>query len=87
MFRIRQQRKRKLGGKIRFAHTAPVFIDREHKPFAPRRYAAEYFLRKTNELIEEADPTDYQTEGAFEATMNVYRQAVVIFKVLLSKSR
>ena len=72
---------------VRFAHTAPVFIEIEHKPFKPRRYAAEYFLCKTQEVLEETEKDDFPTEQDRKAAMDVYRKAVAIYSELLKQSR
>ncbi|MFC1529078.1 CehA/McbA family metallohydrolase, partial [Candidatus Latescibacterota bacterium] len=72
---------------FRFAHTAPVFVTVKGKPFRPKRYAANYFLRKTREVIAEAENSDYSGEEAREAAMDVYRQALHIYEDLLQKSR
>ncbi len=77
----------KIEDNVRFAHTAPVFIEVEGKPFAPGRYAVEYFLRKTKELIVRAETGEFPSDEARNAAMGAYQNAKALFENLLEKSR
>jgi hypothetical protein len=72
---------------VRFAHTSPVFVSVDGAPFFPKRYAAEYFLRKTKELITAAETTAYPNAEAKAATLEYYRKALGVYEDLAGKSR
>ena len=71
---------------VRFAHSAPVFVNVRNKTFKPKKYAAQYFLKKTEELIEVAKTDTFKTPEARKATMDVYNQAQSIYADLLKKA-
>ena len=72
---------------VRFAHTSPVFISVNDVPFIPKTYAAEYFLRKTRELIGAADAEDFPNVEAKAATLESYRKALRVYEELMGKSK
>ena len=72
---------------VRFAHTAPVFVEIAGKPFRTKRSAAEYFLRKTDELIATAKNEEFKTPEARKATMDVYNRARDIYAGLVKRGR
>jgi hypothetical protein len=67
---------------FRFAHTAPIWVSVLGKPFAPKRYAAEYFLKKTREVIAAAPDMKFPTEDSRAAAMDVYQKAEAIYSGL-----
>ncbi len=71
---------------VRFAHSAPVFVNMLSKPFRPKRYAAQYFLAKTKELIETAKKDDFTTPEIRKATMDVYEQALALYGDLVKRA-
>jgi hypothetical protein len=71
---------------VRFAQTAPVYVDVPGKPFKPKRYAADYFLRKTNDLVVRAETGDYPTDEARDSAMDAYQAAKSVFERLLAES-
>ncbi|MBN1290939.1 MAG: CehA/McbA family metallohydrolase [Candidatus Latescibacteria bacterium] len=71
---------------VRFARSAPVFVNVQNKPFIPKEYAALYFFSKTEELIKAAETDDFKTPEARKATMEVYKQAKMIYSDLLKKA-
>jgi len=77
----------KVGDTFRFAHTAPVFVETGGEPFKPRKYAVDYFLRKTRELVVRAETDEYPTDEARDAAMGVYQRAQMLFEDLLEQSR
>lgn len=72
---------------VRFAHTSPVFIEIARKPFKPKRYAAEYFYRKTQELIDNAGKNTSLGKEAQTVNLEVYRRALVVYGELVKQSR
>ncbi|MHB9028842.1 MAG: CehA/McbA family metallohydrolase [Candidatus Latescibacterota bacterium] len=60
---------------VRFAHTAPIRVAVDGAPFVPKRYAAEYFLKKTRELIAAAPDGKFPDEDARAAALETYRRA------------
>jgi hypothetical protein len=68
---------------FRFAHTAPVWVSVLGKPFAPKRYAAEYFLKKTREVIAAAPGQKFQDKESRNAAMEVYRKAEAVYAGIL----
>jgi len=72
---------------VRFAHTAPVFVEMAGKPFRPKRSAAEYFLKKTDELIATAKNEQFKTPEARKATMDAYNRARDIYAGLVKRGR
>ncbi len=72
---------------VRFAHSAPVFVEIPAKPFRPKRYAAEYFLAKTEELIAIAEKEEFKTPEARKETMDVYNRAHAVYSDLVKRSR
>jgi hypothetical protein len=72
----------KRGDTVRFAHTAPIWIVTDGKPFAPKRYAAEYFLKKTREIIATVREEAYSDEDAWAAALETYRTAEEMYERL-----
>ena len=57
------------------------------KPFKPKRYAAEYFYRKTQELIDNAEKNTSLGKEAQTANLDVYRRALAVYGELVVQSR
>jgi hypothetical protein len=72
---------------VRFAHTSPVFVTVGNAPFIPKRYAAEYFLEKTQELIASVAQRKFPDESTRRATLEYYREAEKIYSELVKRSR
>jgi hypothetical protein len=64
---------------VRFAHTAPMWVTVDGAPFIPKQYAAEYFLKKTRELITAAPDANFPNEEARAAAVETYRRAEEIY--------
>jgi len=77
----------KSGDTVRFAHTAPVFLEVPGKPFKPKADAARYFLRKSRELVTRAETAEYPSDAARDAAMGAYQSAVATFERILENSR
>jgi len=76
----------KIKDNVRFAHSAPVFVNIQSKPFKPKKYAAQYFLSKTEELIATAQKEEFETAEDRKAVMDVYNKGKEIYSDLLDKS-
>ena len=72
---------------VRFAQTAPVFVEVQGREFAPKRYAVEYFLRKTNELVVRAETGEFESDEARNAAMDVFMSAKFLYEDLLKRSQ
>jgi hypothetical protein len=72
---------------VRFAHTSPVVIEITTKPFVPKLYAAEYFTRKTQELIDNAEKNSSLGKEEQSANLEIYRRALAVYGELVKKSR
>ncbi len=64
---------------VRFAHTAPIWIVADGAPFVPKRYAAEYFLKKTRELIAAAQDAAFPSDDARAAALETYQRAEALY--------
>jgi len=49
------------------------------KPFVPKRYAAEYFLKKTRELIQTAETASFASEDVRSDVMENYKRAEALY--------
>lgn len=72
---------------VRFAHTAPFWINVGTKPFVPDRQAARYFLRKTDELIAAAADVQFPSEDARKETMAYYQRAKKVYGDIAARGR
>jgi len=70
-----------------FAHTSPIFVEIAGKPFIPKKYAAEYFLEKTKEVIYKTAKTDLPDENTRKQAMDTYSKALKIFEDIAAKSQ
>ena len=68
-------------GRIRFAHTAPVFFDVPDKPLRPRRDQARYLLRRVEEEIAR------NREILGESELAEYREALEFYRSRLTAAR
>lgn len=65
---------------IRFAHTAPVFIDVPGKPLAPKKVEVEHFIERIErELARHKDVLNADA-------LDEYREALAIYRELLSRA-
>jgi len=68
-------------GRVRFAHSSPVFIDVEGKPLRPRRAEINYLIRRVQQEIDRG-------EGVLpEAAMAEYRQALAAYRKIAAAAR
>ncbi|MBN1422834.1 MAG: CehA/McbA family metallohydrolase [Planctomycetes bacterium] len=66
-------------GRIRFAHTAPVFIDIEGKPLRPRREEIAYLIARVEAEIA-------RSEGVLPpAAIDEYREALEIYRAIRAR--
>ena len=68
-------------GRLRFAHTAPWFIEVEGKPLRPRREEAEFLVKRVEEEISRSNA--FLTPAALEE----YRQALGIFEAIAQAAK
>lgn len=68
-------------GRVRFAHTAPVYFDVPGQPVRPKRAAVQYLVRRMEEEIA-------RNQGVTnEACVNEYRKALESYRRLLPTAR
>lgn len=68
-------------GRVRFAHTNPVFVDIEGKPLRPRRAEIQYLIHRMEEEIA-------LNHGVLDAeALNDYRRALAAYKELAETAR
>ncbi|MCA9175300.1 MAG: CehA/McbA family metallohydrolase [Planctomycetales bacterium] len=68
-------------GKVRFAHTNPVFYDVADKPIRPRRERIEFLIRRMDEELQ-------RNEGLLDETsLNEFRRAKAFYQERLKNSR
>lgn len=66
--------------RVRFAHTAPVFVDVPGMPLAPRKVEVEHFIERIErELARHKDVLNADA-------LDEYREALVIYRELLSRA-
>ena len=66
--------------RVRFAHTAPVFVDVPGMPLAPRKVEVEYFIERIErELARHKDVLNADA-------LDEYREALAIYRELLSRA-
>ena len=77
----------KIEDNVHFAQTSPVFVDVDGKPFVPKKYAVDYFLKKTKEVIEKSKTEKYPSEQVKKDFMKVYNKALSIYQGLAKKAK
>ena len=66
--------------RVRFAHTAPVFVDVPGKPLAPKKVEVEHFVERIERELA-------RHNGVLNAdAMDEYREALAIYRELLSRA-
>ncbi len=67
--------------RVRFAHTAPVFVDVPGKPLAPKKVEVEHFVERVErELARHKDVLNADA-------LDEYREALAIYRELLSRAK
>lgn len=68
-------------GRMRFAHTAPVYFDVPGEPVRPKRAAMQYLIQRMEEELA-------RNKGILdEASLDEYRQALAVYRRLLPTAR
>lgn len=68
-------------GRIRFAHTAPFYVDIPGKPLRPRRAEVAFLVRRTEEQIQ-------RSKGVIpETAIAEYRKALAVYKKILKTAQ
>jgi len=68
------------GGRIRFAHTAPWWVEIEGRPLRPRREQAEWFVKRTEEEIAR------HTGVIGDEPLREFKQALAEWRKILSRA-
>ena len=67
-------------GRVRFAHTSPVYVDVPQRPLRPRREEVEYFIGRMKEELERNRDT-LRPEALEE-----YRRALAVYEGLATQA-
>jgi hypothetical protein len=68
-------------GRVRFAHTAPWYVEVDGKPLRPRKAEVEYLVKRVEEQLQ-------RSAGVLpEAALAEYREGLRVYKELLKQAR